>query len=186
VPLPVLVTVAFNLAWCGWHLAVPYDAVRSRPPVFALEAVSYLGLGMLFWLQLIGSQPHVPRLAPLRRALLLTVTAVVSTVVAIVLVFGSQVVYPGYQGTWHHLLSLVQDQQVGGAVLWVITLVPYSVAGFALLVTWLHAEDEVADLDRLLRPAIGARSAWPSRPGLRAMGPGGLPPGPYRAPPGQH
>jgi cytochrome c oxidase assembly factor CtaG len=190
VPLPVLVMVAFNLAWCAWHLAGPYDAARSHPAAFTLEVASYLGLGVLFWLQLIGSAPHVPRLAPLRRALLLTVTAIVSTMLAVVLVFGTQVVYPGYRGTWHHLLSLVQDQQVGGAVLWVITLVPYSVAGFTLLVKWLHAEDAAADLDRVLKPAMAAKSAWPSRPGHSGVfwpiGSGGSPPGQYRPPPGQH
>lgn len=165
--LPIAVTVAFNVAWCGWHLPVLYDAARAQSPVFACEVITYLGLGVVFWLQLIGSRPHVPRLAPLRRVLLLVGTAVAGTGLALVLVFGSAVLYPSYPGSEHHVLSLVADQQVGGAVFWVIMLVPYSVAMVALLIGWLNDEESAAvatGLDRLLRPA---KSAWPSRPGLR-------------------
>jgi cytochrome c oxidase assembly factor CtaG len=85
-----------------------------------------------------------------------------------VLVFGSAVLYPSYLNSHHHALSVVADQQVGGAVLWVIPLVPYFVATVALLVRWLKDEesaDLAADLDRLVKPA---RPAWPARPGLRS------------------
>jgi putative membrane protein len=165
----VWVTLAFNLAWCGWHLAVPYDAARSQPVVFALEVLSYLGLGVLFWLQVIGSGPAASRLPARLRALLVTGTALAGTMLAIVLVFGSQPVYLSYR-PGHRNLSLVADQQVGGAVLWVVTLVPYSIAAFVLLAAWLRAEEAEggpAGLDRLLGPPGRARAAWPSRTGLR-------------------
>jgi cytochrome c oxidase assembly factor CtaG len=166
--VPIVVTVAFNLAWCGWHLPVLYDAARARQPVFACEAITYLSLGVLFWLQLAGSRPSVPRLAPLRRAALLVGTAGIGAVLAMVLAFGSAVLYPGYLASRHHALSVVADQQVGGAVLWVIPLVPYFVVTVALLVRWLKDEesaDLATGLDRLAKPA---RPAWPSRPGLRS------------------
>ena len=37
--MPIAVTVAFNLAWCGWHLPVLYDAARAHGMVFACEAI---------------------------------------------------------------------------------------------------------------------------------------------------
>jgi cytochrome c oxidase assembly factor CtaG len=165
--LPIAVTVGFNVAWCGWHLPFLYDAAQAQPVVFGCEVITYLGLGVLFWLQLIGSWPHVPRLAPLRRVMLVVGTAVAGTGLAMVLVFGSAVLYPSYRGSQHHVLTLVADQQVGGAALWVIMLVPYSVAMVALLIRWLTHEESAAlatGLDRLLKPA---KPAWPSRPGLR-------------------
>ena len=165
--LPIALTVAFNAAWCGWHVPFLYDAGRTRPVVFAGEVATYLGAGVLFWLQLIGSRPHVPRLAPARRAVLVVAAAVVGSGLAMVLVFGSGVLYPGYRGSEHHALSVVADQQVGGAVLWVIMLVPYSVVLMALLIRWLNQEESAelaAGLNRLLKPA---KPAWPSRPGVR-------------------
>src|SRR5262245_45778291 len=87
-------------------------------------------------------------------------------VLGLIGVYSAGLAYPAYLGFRHHVLSVVSDQQVGGAVLWVIPLVPFSIVVVVLAVGWL-SEDEseatAADFDRLLRH----KSAWPSRPGLR-------------------
>ena len=159
--------IAFNVVWCGWHLPVLYDAALRHPVVYAAQVVSYLGLGMAFWLQLIGSRPLSPVLTPLRRVALVGASVVVSTLLGMVLVFGYGLAYPAYAGPGQHVLSVVYDQQAGGAVLWVLVLPVYVTAGVALLIQWLNDEEAQAltsGLDRLLKPA---KPAWPSRPGLR-------------------
>jgi len=165
--LAVGAVIAFNVVWCGWHLPPLYDGALRYPVVYAAEVVSYLGLGVAFWLVLIGSAPLSPVLAPLRRVMLLAGTVVVGTLLGMVLVFGYGVAYPSYLGAGHHVLSVVYDQQAGGAVLWVLVLPVYVTAGVALLIRWLNDEETEAltsGLDRLLKPA---KPAWPSRPGLR-------------------
>ncbi len=159
--------IAFNVVWCGWHLPVLYDGALRHPAVYAAEVVSYLGLGIAFWLVLIGSRPLSPALTPLRRVALVGASVVVSTLLGMVLVFGYGLAYPAYLGAGHDVLSVVYDQQAGGAVLWVLVLPVYVTAGVALLIQWLNDEEEQAltsGLDRLLKPA---KPAWPSRPGLR-------------------
>jgi len=165
--MSVFTVIAFNVAWCGWHLPALYDGALRYPAVYAAEVVTYLGLGAAFWLQLVGSRPLSPALAPLRRVALLAGTVIVSTVLGMVLVFGYGLAYPGYAGPGHRVLSVVYDQQAGGAVLWVLVLPAYVIAGVALLIRWLNDEEAQAlasGLDRLLKPA---KPAWPSRPGLR-------------------
>ena len=165
--LAVGTVVAFNVVWCGWHLPPLYDGALRYPAVYAAEVVSYLGLGVAFWLVLIGSRPLSPVLPPLRRVMLLAGTVVVGTLLGMVLVFGYGVAYPSYIGAGHHVLSVVYDQQAGGAELWVLVLPVYVTAGVALLIRWLNDEEAQAlasGLDRLLKPA---KPAWPSRPGLR-------------------
>ena len=165
--LAVGTVVAFNVAWCGWHLPPLYDGALRYPAVDAAEVVSYLGLGVAFWLVLIGSRPLSPVLPPLRRVMLLAGTVVVGTLLGMVLVFGYGVAYPSYIRAGHHVLSVVYDQQAGGAELWVLVLPVYVTAGVALLIRWLNDEEAQAlasGLDRLLKPA---KPAWPSRPGLR-------------------
>jgi len=166
VRLAVGTVVAFNVAWCGWHLPPLYDGALRYPVVYAAEVVSYLGLGVAFWLVLIGSRPLSPVLPPLRRVMLLAGTVVVGTLLGMVLGFGYGVAYPSYLGAGRHLISVVYDQQTGGAVLWVLVLPVYVTAGVALLIRWLKDEETQAltsGLDRLLKPA---KPAWPSRPGL--------------------
>jgi len=167
VRLAVGTVIAFNVAWCAWHLPPLYDGALRYPVVYAAEVVSYLGLGVAFWLVLIGSRPLSPVLPPLRRVMLLAGTVVVGTLLGMVLVFGYGVAYPSYLGAGRHLVSVVYDQQTGGAELWVLVLPVYVTAGVALLIRWLKDEEEQAltsGLDRLLKPA---KPAWPSRPGLR-------------------
>jgi putative membrane protein len=165
---PVAVTGVFILVWCGWYVPALYDAGLHHPVVLAAQAVSYLGVGVLFWLQLIGSRPFSPRFAPLYRVMLIAAVVLASTVLGMVLGFGANVIYPAYRGVGsHHLLTVTGDQQLGGAELWVLVLLPYVIAGVSLLIQWLNDEESEAlsvSLDRMLRPS---KSAWPTRSGLR-------------------
>jgi putative membrane protein len=163
---PIAVAVAFCAIWWAWHLPALFDAALHSSVVYALEVASYVAAGTLLWLQLVDSPPLRPQLSPLRRVGLLLGVAASGTVLGLIRVYSSGLAYPAYLGFRHHVLNVISDQQVGGAVLWVIPLVPFSIVAVALAVGWL-SEDEseatAADFDRLLRH----KSAWPSRPGLR-------------------
>jgi len=165
---PVAVTGLFILVWCGWYVPALYDAGLHHPVVLAAQVVSYLGVGVLFWLQLIGSRPFTPQFAPLYRVMLITAVVLASTVLGMVLGFGANVIYPGYRGVGsHHLLTVTGDQQLGGADLWVLVLLPYVITGVSLLIRWLNDEESEAlsaSLDRMLRPS---KPAWPTRTGPR-------------------
>jgi putative membrane protein len=164
--VPILVTVVFNVIWWVWHLPGPFDAALRSPAVYAVEVVSYLAVGILFWLQLIGSRPLSPRMAPLNRIALVVATAASCTVLGLIRAYGPGVAYPAYLGLGHRVSSVVAYQQAGGGILWVVPLVPFSIVAVALAVGWLKEDEanaDTADLDRLLK----RKSAWPSRPGLR-------------------
>ncbi|HEX9358971.1 MAG TPA: cytochrome c oxidase assembly protein [Streptosporangiaceae bacterium] len=165
---PVAVTALFIVVWCGWYVPALYDAGVRHPVVLAGQAISYLGVGVLFWLQLIGSRPLRPQFAPFHRVMLIAGTVLCGTILGMVLGFGQQVIYPAYRGVGgHHLLTVTGDQQAAGAELWVLVLLPYVIAGISLLVSWLNDEESQArtlGLDRMLRPS---KSTWPSRTGWR-------------------
>jgi putative membrane protein len=167
--LPIGVTVALAVCWWVWHLPGPFDAALRSPVLYAAEVISYLGLGILFWLQLMGSRPFRPGLEPLGRIPLLIGMAAVSSGLGLIRVFGPGLVYPGYLGGYHGQgFSVVSDQQVGGAVLWVIPLVPFGILAVALCIRWLSDDEEsaasAAGVDRLLERR---KSGWAPRPGLR-------------------
>jgi putative membrane protein len=164
---PLATVVAFNVIWLGWHLPALFDKVPVSAAVAALEYVLYLGAGILFWLQLIGSRPWTPASPPMRRVALLVGTVAADTILGMVLVFGSGVFYRYYGNSWHHVMTVVDDQQLAGAVLWMGVLPPMISAAVAVLVRWLNdeeSEDLSAGIDRLLTQRS---SAWPSRPRFR-------------------
>ncbi len=170
---PLLAVTAVNLVWLGWHLPVAFDLVVTSRAAAVAEHACYLAAGIVLWLQLIGSRPLRPLATPLRRLALLTGTVVAGTVLGMVLVFGSSVLYPvyggaGYHGAAHHVMTVLDDQQLAGAVLWMGMLPPLIAAGVALLNRWLSEEESAelsAGLDRLLAaPGPSWRSsAWRAR-----------------------
>ena len=163
---PVLAAAVFCVTWWIWHLPGPFDAALHSPALYAAEVVSYLAIGLLLWLALLGTRPLAPAMAPMRTAALVVAVAAATTVLGLMRTFSPAVAYPAYLGPTHRLLSVVSDQQVGGGVLWVIPLIPFSILSILLVVVWLRDEESResdADLDRLLRH----KSAWPSRPSLR-------------------
>ncbi len=163
---PVLAAVTFNLVWIGWHLPAAFDLFPGNAAVRLAEHACYLAAGVWFWLQLAGPRRAGRWQTPLRRVALLTATVAAGTVLGMVLVFGANVVYPAYANSAHHVMTVLDDQQLSGAVLWMGMLPPLVVAGVWLLVAWLNDEerDDPADLDRLLRHRT---SGWPARTGLR-------------------
>jgi len=174
---PVAIVVAFNVVWLGWHVPPLYDLAARHSGARYLEYASYLAAGTVFWLQLIGSRPLRPVLPPVQRLVLVILTAAADGVLGMVLVFGSGLLYPAYIGASHHALSVVSDQQVAGAVLWMGVLPPLIVVAVALINNWLDAEesDELSrDLDRVMGratavPAVSGpgKPVWHARSGYR-------------------
>ena len=163
---PVLAAAVFCGIWWVWHLPGPFDAALHSSAIYAAEVVSYLAIGILLWLPLLGTRPLAPAMAPMRTAGLVVAVAAATTVLGLMRTFSPAVAYRAYLGPSHRLLSLVSDQQVGGGILWVVPLIPFSILAIFLVFAWLRDEESGAtdaDLDRLLRH----KSAWPSRPGLR-------------------
>jgi putative membrane protein len=164
---PVATVVAFNVIWLGWHVPALFDRVPASAATAAVEYVLYLGTGILFWLQVIGSRPWRAGAAPLRGLELLVATLAADTILGMVLVFGSGVIYHTYANSAHHVMTVLDDQQLAGAVLWMGMLPPMIAAAVAVLVRWLNDEEShalSAGIDRLLTPRS---SAWPSRPRFR-------------------
>jgi cytochrome c oxidase assembly factor CtaG len=165
--MPLLAAVAFNLAWLGLHLPAAFDSAARHSALQFAENACYLVLGLWFWLEVGGARGRGRWQAPLRRLGLVTGTVAAGTILGMALVFGANVAYPVYQNSAHHVMTLLDDQQLSGAVLWMGVLPSLVVAGVALLNSWLNEEEAGTPGD--LGSLYGRRraSGWPTRPRLR-------------------
>jgi putative membrane protein len=163
---PVLAVVLFNAAWLGWHLPAAFDLAKTNVAVRLAEQASYLGFGYWFWLQVAGRQRYGRWQAPLRRLGFLIATVACATVLGMALTFGAQVDYPAYHNAAHHIMTVLDDQQLSGAVLWMGNLPSLVAAGVALLNSWLNQEESAtpADPGLLFKPRT---TGWPARPRIR-------------------
>ena len=69
---PVPAWLLFNVDLGIWHVPAAYDLTLRNGAVHYAEHISFLFLGMLFWIQLIDSPPFRPRLAPFERVVYAT------------------------------------------------------------------------------------------------------------------
>jgi putative membrane protein len=101
--------------------------------------VFFLGAAVLFWWALRGRARHG------MAVVYLFTTAVHSSLLGALLAFAPAAFYAPYEATaplWG--LTALEDQQIGGFIMWVPAGLVYFVAALALLASWLHRSAERA------------------------------------------
>lgn len=135
---PVGGLVAYTLVFTGWHLPVLYDASLSNDAVHALEHTTMLGAAITFWSPIVRPRSAAAGLG----VVLLFLSLVASGVLAALLVFAPTPWYahPATE-TWG--LSALADQQLAGAVMWILGGAVHVVAGAVVMVRWLRTDAEL-------------------------------------------
>jgi putative membrane protein len=116
----------------GWHLPVAFEAALHDAWIHDLQHASFLASALLFWWVLFarrtrgGDGPAV---------LYLFTTMVHTGALGALLTFSPTAWYGAYAGGFG--LSALEDQQLGGLVMWIPGGTVYLAAGVHLLGRWL-------------------------------------------------
>jgi putative membrane protein len=124
-----------------WHAPVLFRAALQSEFVHALQHLSFLFSAVLFWWALLHRGHGA--LGYGAAVLYLFTTAVHSGLLGAFITLAGVVWYPEYLGTtqpWG--LTPLEDQQLGGLIMWVPACSLYIVAGLALFAGWLRASGE--------------------------------------------
>jgi putative membrane protein len=114
----------------AWHFPTLFQASLADDAVHAVQHFSFLASALLFWLSLIGPQS---RLHYGSAVVYLLTTAIHTGVLGALLTFSSNPWYPAYAQTAGHWgFTALEDQQLGGLIMWVP-------AGFAFVLAGLLA-----------------------------------------------
>ncbi len=157
-PLAAWLLEAFAL-WI-WHIPALYQATLSSDWIHAAQHLSFFFTAVIFWSALYG----VGRSAMSYGAATFYVfgTAAHCSALGALLTFSAVLWYPAYQLTtqaWG--LTPLQDQQLGGVIMWVPSGIVFIVIGLALFTKWLReSEHRLAhtSLHAVLNTAKGDRS----------------------------
>jgi cytochrome c oxidase assembly factor CtaG len=130
-----------------WHLPALCDAAESSGLVKAVQTVSLLALGGLFWRQILAPREE-ERLSPPLAVLYLFGTCAACSVLGIIITFSPVTVCSSYvqqpidrfgllptlRDRWG--ISPERDQQIGGLLMWVPMCLIYLSAIFAQIARW--------------------------------------------------
>ena len=117
----------------GWHLPVLFSAALLHEGVHVLQHFSFLASALFFWWTVLGHDPRVGRGTGIAIAALFT-TLIHTGVLGALLTAAQSPWYAPYVATTVALgLDPVEDQQLGGLVMWVPSGLAYLLAALGLL-----------------------------------------------------
>lgn len=132
--------VIHAIALWMWHIPALFEATLDSEFIHALQHISFFGTALLFWWAIMHSRARAMNYG--LAVLYLFTTALHSGLLGALLTFAQTTFYPEYAETapWWGLSGL-QDQQLGGLIMWVPAGLVYVIAGLALFAGWMRSAD---------------------------------------------
>jgi putative membrane protein len=137
---PLAAWAIHAVALWGWHAPVLFQATLRSSLVHMIQHLFFLGSALLFWWALIHGPQGVMGYGV--ALLYLFTTSVHSGVLGALITFTGSVLYPAYSTTtasWG--LTALEDQQLGGLIMWVPAGLVYIIAGLALCAGWMRESE---------------------------------------------
>jgi cytochrome c oxidase assembly factor CtaG len=119
-----------------WHIPYLYRASVENEFVHGLQHTMFLGTALLFWWTLVHGR--YGRMGYGVAFVYVFTTAIHTSVLGALMTFTQTVWYPIYEGrtaAWN--MSALQDQQLGGLIMWIPAGTVFVVLGLALLAAWI-------------------------------------------------
>ncbi|MBA4138205.1 MAG: hypothetical protein C0518_12890 [Opitutus sp.] len=135
-PLAAWIVHAFAL-WL-WHVPRLYEATLRYEWLHHLQHACFFGSALLFWWALMHGRAGLRGFGA--GVLYLFTTMMHSGLLGALILFSDTLVYPAYANTapaW--ALTPLEDQQLGGLIMWVPAGLIYVIAALAMLAGWMRA-----------------------------------------------
>ena len=162
---PVMIWGWFCGFFVFWHLPRPYAWALGNEGIHVLEHLAFLLSAFAFWSVVI--EPLGRRRLDYGATLLFVATAaIVSGLPGALMILAARPLYGAHaEGVAAWGLTLVQDQQLGGLIMWVPAGFAYLLAMAVLFVRWLRAAESRAARLAPLAGLLHLAGPWRLREG---------------------
>jgi putative membrane protein len=117
---PFVAAAIFTVTLAVWHLTPFYELMMREHEVHIATHLMFMVTATIMWWPVMSSVPELPRLSHGPAMLYLFLVGIPMQAVAALITTADQVLYPWYSAaprTWG--LSPLDDQQLGGLIMWV-------------------------------------------------------------------
>jgi len=145
---PLAAWILEAVALWTWHIPALYQATLTSDAVHAAQHLSFFLTALLFWSALYGVGRSKMDFGT--ATLYVFGTATHCSALGALLTFSNVLWYPAYRSTtqaWG--LTPIQDQQLGGLLMWVPSGVVFLVIGLVLFGRWLQESERRTGLGRV-------------------------------------
>jgi cytochrome c oxidase assembly factor CtaG len=153
---PAFCWIAAAAALVGWHIPAAFTLGLQSEAWHLFEHACFLGAGFVFWWPVIQPWPSVsvwPRWSILLYLFLATLPC---DILSGFLVFCDRVVYPAYfSAPRHFAISVLEDQQCAGALMWTCVTIVYLLPATILTTRLLDSRSPQGNDDAQSEPLPG-------------------------------
>ena len=148
--LPFVAWLIHAIALWTWHVPRLFDAVLKYESVHTLQHLSFFLSALLFWWALIHGRQGLMGYGA--AVLYVFTTSLHSGLLGAFITFSHTLWYTGYSGlTQSWGLTPIEDQQLGGLIMWIPAGLVYIISGLALFAGWLReSEAQVVRRERAI------------------------------------
>lgn len=160
---PGVVWLIWLVSIISWHDPNAYNAALRSNVVHDIEHLTFFLGGMLFWWHVTGAGPRIHKQFGLIGRIAFTLSAVPPNMLTgAAIAFAQDPIYTYYNNVPRLMgLSVMEDQQLGGVIMWVPGSMMYIIAALVLISRLLQGESR--------KPAL-PESEWGSDEALIAPG----------------
>ena len=143
---PAVGWTAATVALAAWHVPAVFTLGMQSQTWHAIEHASFLSAGLLFWWPVVQPWPKSSADRGWSTVLYLFLATLPCDILSGFLVFSERVAYPMYLSAHRHSgLSVLDDQQYAGALMWTAVTIIYVVAGMIVTTQLLSSRAVVRD-----------------------------------------
>ncbi len=131
-------TIVQALVLWAWHAPALYSAALSSDALYWLMQLSLFGTAVAFWM-------GIRRSSPLKAVAALLATMVQMGLLGALITFSANPLYePHFATSWSWGFSPLEDQQLGGLIMWAPAAAFYLAAALFIAGRWLRREASLA------------------------------------------
>jgi putative membrane protein len=151
---PLVAFGVYNIVFAGWHFPFLYNWALENHTVHIVQHLMFIAAALFMWWPVVEPLPELSRLiTPLRMVYLFALSIPMSVVSALITLSGS-VLYPWYGDAERvFTLTALEDQQLGGLIMWVPGALIFWVAISILFYRWATSENREEERLRARRAA---------------------------------
>lgn len=144
----------YNVVFIGWHFPAAYNLALTDHGVHIVQHLMFMAVSVIMWWPVVNPVPELARLNSPLQLLYLFAFGIPMSVVSAFITMSESVVYP-----WYHeaprvfALSALEDQQLGGLIMWVPGMLVYWGAVSVVFLRWSAREEKEEPRERERRLA---------------------------------
>ena len=142
---PLAAWLIHAVALWSWHVPALYEATLRQEWIHHMQHVCFFGSALLFWWALFHARPDWRGVGV--ATLYLFTTMMHSGLLGALILFARTLIYPSYaQSTGAWSLTPLEDQQLGGLIMWIPGGMVYVIAALVLMAGWLRRSERTVSL----------------------------------------